>query len=100
MMSPHFVDKSPCDALHFFRQSPSLSLALRAVGLCPGDGSVIASSLYNWERSRASLLDEWWIHNLVCSLGYAFNSTAHVDLNVGDEGKDIIAFFLDRVVFK
>ncbi len=40
MLSLHFVDKSPCDALHFFRQYCFFHLPLAAVAICPRDGSV------------------------------------------------------------
>jgi len=55
-------------------------------------------SVYTWTRSRKSLIKEWEIHNVVCEAGYAFDSTAHVDLNVDDEGKGYTDFLWDRVL--
>ena len=51
-----------------------------------------------WKRSRGSMIWEWIVHDEVYKWGFARSSTAHVDLNVDDEGKGFIAFAWERVI--
>lgn len=39
----------------------------------------------DWDRSRATLIREWYIHNLMYEFGYKTHRTSDVDLNNADE---------------
>ena len=50
----------------------------------------------SWNRTIDSMVLEWDIHNVAYNFGISPTSTAHVDLNNGDEGKGWLAFIWYR----
>ena len=57
-------------------------------------------SIYQWTRTKYSMLAEWIYHNWVYNIGIQPDHTRDCDFNNDDEGKDLIALFWDKIVKK